>query len=76
MVHRNAPVMDKKDKKCDVKDCENEAVRSFSMSNVKDIFSNFKDGNVKHVNLCKEHYKVYHKKTKEDRKLDHLRWAH
>ncbi len=57
---------------CDVVDCNKEVVRHIPIDKVSDILNLKHD--VRKVGLCKEHYKVYKKKTKKDRDLERLTW--
>jgi hypothetical protein len=60
-------------KTCEIKDCENDAVRSLPIKKVdKYIKKGAKRGVTKRVHICKEHYKEYKSSSKEDRKLDRL----
>lgn len=61
------------DKLCDVKDCNEQAVRSVSAKKVvkSGLTIPSERGN---THLCKEHYKEFKKSTKEDRKLQRIGW--
>ncbi|MEL9998660.1 MAG: hypothetical protein QXG55_00740 [Thermoplasmata archaeon] len=63
----------KKNQKCDVQGCNNDAVKTVPGEKAKNIFS--LNGNLKRVHLCKEHYKEYKKKTKKDREIERLGWV-
>ncbi len=66
---------EKEEKHCGVLDCKNIAVRSLSAKKVKSTLPDLKLGDSgKRVPLCKEHYKQFKKKTKEERKLESLSW--
>ncbi|MEW5761004.1 MAG: hypothetical protein AB1779_09585 [Candidatus Thermoplasmatota archaeon] len=63
-----------REKVCEVKGCDKLGVRSLPMKKVSSALScDFKvEG--KRVELCKEHYKEFKKKTKKERLLDTLDW--
>lgn len=66
---------EKEEKHCDVLDCKNIAVRSLPKKRVKSALPDLKLGDSgRRVQLCKEHYKQFKKKTKEERKLESLAW--
>jgi hypothetical protein len=61
------------DKICDIKNCNEQAVRSVSAKKVA------KSGLVVptergHAHLCKDHYREFKKSTKEERKLQRMGW--
>ena len=59
-------------KKCDV--CGKPAERSVARSKAAKVPElGIEDGPGK-VHLCKEHYKIFKKATKKERKLDSLSW--
>jgi hypothetical protein len=60
-------------KECDVKGCNEEAVRSLSAKKIYKAGLDIPEGRG-NAHLCKEHYKDYKKSTKEDRKLQRLGW--
>jgi hypothetical protein len=55
---------------CSVKGCEANAIKSLSFEKVKK--TELKINEERKVYLCKEHYKEYKKRSKEDRMVD--RW--
>lgn len=60
---------------CDVKNCEKEAYRSLSSKKVSQALSNLSiESRGRKTRLCKEHYRMYKKATKEERKLERLTW--
>ncbi|BAB59690.1 TVG0538221 [Thermoplasma volcanium GSS1] len=60
------------DKICDVVECSNERFKTVPAELAKKVFS-LKTDKTK-VHLCKEHYKEYKKKTKEERDVDRADW--
>ena len=64
----------KKKVKCDVSGCTEESVRSFATGKVKGALGLELGGDGKTAHLCKHHYKLYKKATKEDRTLERLAW--
>jgi len=61
---------------CEIKGCDNEAVRSIPVKNLLKALPDVKveDGKKKRVHICKEHYKQFKKATKEERELQRLGW--
>jgi len=60
---------------CGVLKCNKEASRSISTSRLKAALPDLKlEGEGRRTHLCKEHYKLFRKKTKTDRKLERLGW--
>ena len=57
---------------CTVSGCDKEAVRSLSTE--KASSAGLRVGEARRTYLCKEHYKEYKKKTREERKLE--KWRH
>jgi len=57
---------------CDADGCSREAERSVSPKKVKDTSLSMKSKDSKTAHLCNEHYKVFRKETKKDRKLENL----
>ncbi|MDH5634509.1 MAG: hypothetical protein OEY30_01640 [Candidatus Bathyarchaeota archaeon] len=58
--------------KCNVTGCSNDAVRSIATGKV--MAAGLKVGEVRRAYLCKEHYKEFKRKTKQDRMLE--KWRH
>jgi hypothetical protein len=54
---------------CDITGCQNRAERSLPASKLKKTNLDF-DSSLKRVHLCKEHYRVYKKETRLERKLE------
>ncbi|MEM0158273.1 MAG: hypothetical protein QXV22_00110 [Thermoplasmataceae archaeon] len=61
------------DKGCEVAGCKNESFKTVPAELAKKVFS-FDDNKTK-IHLCKEHYKEYKKKTKEERKIGRMDWV-
>lgn len=61
---------------CEIKDCNNEVVRSISTKNLMKNLPKLKvdDEKKKRTHICKEHYKQFKKATKEERELQRLGW--
>ena len=60
---------------CGVKGCNNQAVRSLPTKRlVDDVGFELKDREQRRTHICKEHYKEYKKKTKDERLTDSLGW--
>jgi len=53
-------------KTCDVSGCDKEAERSININKVKKTSLSLKSQELRSVHLCKEHYKVLKKETKDD----------
>lgn len=53
-------------KACDVAGCDKEAERSININRVKKTSLSLKSQDLRAVHLCKEHYKVLKKETKDD----------
>ncbi len=62
--------------KCGIDACASDAVRSLPTKKVTKALPELKlkDESKKRTQLCKEHYKSFKKKTKEERELDTLGW--
>ncbi|WP_297217215.1 hypothetical protein [Thermoplasma sp.] len=60
------------EKTCEVKGCTNPSFKTVPAELARKVFSLSVDKTK--VHLCKEHYKEYKKKTKEDRKIDRADW--
>ncbi|NIW16494.1 hypothetical protein GWN19_03620 [Candidatus Bathyarchaeota archaeon] len=58
--------------KCSVMGCDEEAVRS--LSNKKVGSAGLRVGRSRRAYLCKDHYREYKKKTREERKLRKWRY--
>jgi hypothetical protein len=58
---------------CSVEGCSSEAVRSLSVGRLSGTSLHLKPGSKKAL-LCKEHYKMFKKETKEQRKLERDRY--
>lgn len=62
---------------CDVAGCDKTAERSLNSKQVAKTSLKLKDAGIRHVHLCKEHYKAYKKESKTDRELDsYYRWRY
>lgn len=60
---------------CGVVGCGVESKRSLSTKKVKEVLPDLRlTGNQRRVHLCKDHYKQFRKKTKEDRELERAAW--
>ena len=59
---------------CDVAGCTKEAERSVSPKKVVGSSLSMKNEGSRSAHLCKDHYKTFKKDTKQDRKLDSLRY--
>lgn len=59
--------------KCNVIDCDKEAVRSLTTSKVEGTGLSI-SGDSKKTTLCKEHYKEWKKATKEERDVERARY--
>lgn len=57
---------------CDVSGCSHEAERSISGKKLKESTLSLDKKDARSVHLCKEHYRVFRKETKKDRKLESL----
>ncbi len=62
------------EKKCDVVGCDADAVKTVSRKKADKVL-NIKSGKSTKVHLCKEHYKLFKKKTKKERKLERVGWV-
>ena len=63
-----------KDRKCSVQGCQNQALRSISITDVSK-YLDLKPGKERRAYLCKEHYKEFKKKSKKDKKTEQLRYG-
>jgi hypothetical protein len=66
MVERKSPVGN--DERCAVVGCDITAERSISKDLAEEAGMKIEESS-KRAHLCKEHYKEYKKKSKEDRKI-------
>ena len=63
------------DEVCRVVGCGKEAKRSLSTKKVKEALPELKlIGEPRRVHLCKDHYKQFRKKTKQERELERATW--
>jgi predicted peroxiredoxin len=60
--------------KCSVSNCKESATRSLSADKVLKYIRNAKPSGSK-VYLCKSHYKLWKKASKEDREIERLRYS-
>ncbi len=61
--------------KCDVPGCREPALRSLSTAKVQAALPELKVGDVgRRAHLCRAHYRMFRKKTKEERELDRAAW--
>ncbi len=61
--------------KCEIVGCEKEAVRSVSKRAVEEALPDLEfEGEGKRARLCRDHYKLYKRETKEKRKIERLDW--
>ncbi|NHI93308.1 MAG: hypothetical protein EAX96_12490 [Candidatus Lokiarchaeota archaeon] len=68
--------MGRVDKKvtCSVEKCQKEAERSINLQLVNKSGLKLKKTKLNKAYLCKEHYKEYKKKSKQDRDVQKWRW--
>jgi len=60
---------------CAVDGCGNPAARSLSANRVKQALPELKLGTTgRRAHLCRQHYREFRKKTKEDRELERASW--
>ncbi len=59
---------------CSVEKCKNNYERSISLKLVSESGLKLKSDKGKKAYLCKEHYKEYKKKSKDDRQVQKWRW--
>ncbi len=57
---------------CDVAGCDKPAERSINIKQASRCDLSYKSQGLRSVHLCKEHYKEYKKKTKQDREIDQV----
>jgi thymidine kinase len=61
--------------RCAVEGCGEPAARSLSAAKVKQVLPDLKIGDVgRRAHLCRQHYKMFRKKTKEERELERAAW--
>lgn len=64
---------------CSVTGCNEKATRSFAADKAKEALQqagvSFKDDRVRRVYLCQQHYKLFKKQTKKDKKVDKWRYG-
>jgi len=67
--------MDLNEEICGVKGCTGKALRSLPTKKVSgNIDGGLKSDEPRRTHLCKEHYREYKKKTKDERLTDTLAW--
>ncbi|MFA6710044.1 MAG: hypothetical protein WC067_02105 [Candidatus Methanomethylophilaceae archaeon] len=54
------------EKICDIKGCEKPAERSLNIKKVKETSLELKDDSCRQVHMCKDHYRIFKKETKND----------
>jgi hypothetical protein len=60
---------------CGVQGCGKEARRSLSTTKVKEALPDLKlIGEPRRIHLCKDHYRQFRKKTKEERENERATW--
>lgn len=60
---------------CGVQGCGNESRRSLSTKKVKEALPDLKlSGEPRRVHLCKDHYRQFRKKTKQERVNERATW--
>ena len=58
-----------------VEGCGQPAARSMSAAKVKQALPDLRIGDVgRRAHLCRQHYKMFRKKTKEERELERAAW--
>jgi len=63
------------DEVCGVVDCGKEAKRSLSTKKVKEALPELKlIGEPRRVHLCRDHYRAFRKKMKEEREIERATW--
>ena len=61
--------------KCGVVGCEKEAIKSVSKRAIEECLPEIEfKGEGRRVHLCRDHYKLYKRETKEKRKIERLDW--
>ncbi|HKW43154.1 MAG TPA: hypothetical protein VJP06_03115 [Thermoplasmata archaeon] len=60
---------------CGVQGCGKESKRSLSMKKVKEVLPELRMiADTRRVHLCRDHYKQFRKKTKQEREIDRATW--
>ncbi|MGQ0798153.1 MAG: hypothetical protein ACT4OI_09895 [Methanobacteriota archaeon] len=60
---------------CAVAGCGKEAARSLPSRKVKEVLPELSlAGDARRSHLCRDHYRQFRKKTKEERELERLAW--
>lgn len=60
---------------CGVVGCKNDAARSVAEAKLKEALPSLSvKADFRRVHLCREHYRDFRKKTKQERELDRLGW--
>ena len=60
---------------CAVAGCGKDAARSLSTKKVKETLPELSlTGDARRSHLCRDHYRQFRKKTKEERELERLAW--
>ncbi len=63
------------DEVCGVVGCGKDVKRSLSTKNVKQVLPELQlIGEPRRVQLCKDHYRQFRKKTKDERELERAAW--
>lgn len=63
------------DEVCGVQGCGKESKRSLSTKKVKEVLPELRlIADTRRVHLCKDHYKEFRKKTKQEREIDRATW--
>ena len=72
---RKSKTSNRDEQKCGISGCDEDALRSLPTKKVTEAVPEIKiSTDARRVHLCKKHYKVYKKATKQQRKLDTLNW--
>ncbi|MFX1474268.1 MAG: hypothetical protein ACFFCO_02155 [Promethearchaeota archaeon] len=68
-----------KEKICSVEGCSEPAVRSFSRTKVTEVLQGasltLKSSRARRAHLCTEHYKIYKKQTREEKRINKWRYG-
>jgi len=60
---------------CAVSGCGKDAARSLPTKKVKEVLPDLSlTGDARRSHLCRDHYREFRKKTKQERELDRLGW--
>jgi len=63
------------DETCGVQECGKESRRSLSTTKVKEVLPELKlIGEPRRIHLCKDHYRQFRKKTKQERENERATW--